>query len=542
MNTYIGERAGIRVRADGAHATLPHRDGAAAATRMTLSPAAGGRPSLRDPQAVAKLGALFKAAEFTEKSLEKILGAGPGDAIMRTDIPLVLRRLPERGTLPTLIRLFLIGVPVAPEIVARDLAPVSPDLLASLGLVVEGPSGVAPRVRFQPFADLVLASDLHEPDYTVLPADYVLGMNPTSASVAAMTIRRPVEAMLDVGTGFGVQALYAARHCERVVATDINARALEFAAFNAALNGIRNVEFREGSLFEPVAGETFDLIVSNPPYVVSPESGPMFRDGRAPGDSLSRALVRQAPAHLREGGFASIRCSWTLKEGEDGTDPLKVWVEESGCDALLLHAFTESPFEYAATWNRPLLMRHPEDIGERIDRWLEYFRRLGVANLATGGLILRRRGGGAPWIHAEHLPLQGDQESGRHFLRMIEAQDWFASSPDLARTVFAPAADLLVEQAATFREGVFGVRQIGLSFVQGLKLRVYVDLGTMNVLLSCNGARPLGEILERLEPSSEPGADATRSKLAVNFARLHALGFVSRIPPNPAVRDPAAPI
>ena len=78
-------------------------------------------------------------------------------------------------------------------------------------------------------------------------------------------MRRPVEHALDVGTGNGIQAIHAARHCSRVVATDVNARALQFAAFNAQLNGFDNIEVREGSFFDPAEGERFDLVISNPP-------------------------------------------------------------------------------------------------------------------------------------------------------------------------------------------------------------------------------------------------------------------------------------
>ena len=86
----------------------------------------------------------------------------------------------------------------------------------------------------------------------------------------------------------------------------MNARALAYAKFNAALNGVGNVETRLGSFFEPVDGEQFDLVVANPPYVVSPESAYLFRDGGLRGDAVSEHVVRHAPASLAPGAFA--RC------------------------------------------------------------------------------------------------------------------------------------------------------------------------------------------------------------------------------------------
>ena len=100
-----------------------------------------------------------------------------------------------------------------------------------------------------------------------------------------------------MGTGNGIQAILLAAHARHVVATDVNARALEYAELNAALNGVHNVELRRGS-FEPVEGEQFDLVVANPPYVVSPEHAYLFRDSGLRGDTVSESVVRAAPAAL----------------------------------------------------------------------------------------------------------------------------------------------------------------------------------------------------------------------------------------------------
>jgi methylase of polypeptide subunit release factors len=73
---------------------------------------------------------------------------------------------------------------------------------------------------------------------------------------------------------------------------------------NARLNGIDNVSFAEGSFFEPVASEKFDLIVTNPPFIISPQSGLMFQNAELAGDQVSELILRESPAYLREGAFA----------------------------------------------------------------------------------------------------------------------------------------------------------------------------------------------------------------------------------------------
>ena len=93
----------------------------------------------------------------------------------------------------------------------------------------------------------------------------MLGISPASTSLAQLTLRHDVGTALDLGTGCGVQALHLAGHADRVVATDVNRRALDLARFNAELNEVGGrVDVRDGSFFAPVAGERFDLISHQP--------------------------------------------------------------------------------------------------------------------------------------------------------------------------------------------------------------------------------------------------------------------------------------
>src|SRR5207302_291039 len=145
-----------------------------------------------------------------------------------------------------------------------------------------------------------------------------LGRPGGGAAAAAGTARaahpRRVARALDVGCGSGVQALLASRHARAVVATDVNPRALAFTEFNAALNGITNIETRRGSLFEPVSGERFGLITCNPPYVVSPEHRWTYRDSGFHGDEISERVARESAVHLADGGFAVMTASWVARD------------------------------------------------------------------------------------------------------------------------------------------------------------------------------------------------------------------------------------
>ncbi len=74
------------------------------------------------------------------------------------------------------------------------------------------------------------------------------------------------DVVLDLGTGTGILAIFCADKAEKVIATDINPKAVELAKNNVKLNKKTNVEVRWGDLFEPI-NEKFDLILFNPPYI-----------------------------------------------------------------------------------------------------------------------------------------------------------------------------------------------------------------------------------------------------------------------------------
>ncbi|MWK38874.1 methyltransferase [Actinomadura sp. J1-007] len=118
----------------------------------------------------------------------------------------------------------------------------------------------------------------------------------------------PGARVLDVGTGTGAVALAAARGgAARVTAIDVSARALLTARFNAFLRGVR-INACLGDLFGPVAGEAFDVVLANPPYVLSGGNGAIVRgsarawDGGTDGRTVLDRVCADAPAHLAPGG------------------------------------------------------------------------------------------------------------------------------------------------------------------------------------------------------------------------------------------------
>ncbi len=272
---------------------------------------------LLSPADVDRLRASLAAAGYDYEGVAELLGPTAHRALSRNETTPGLRATADGSPLATLTRLWLLQAPVPLARVEAAL----PDLLgplASAGLLEQSGGEVRARMDVRPYADenrgWWVVSDLTpglDGSGHRVGTDHVLGISSASSSLAQLTVREPVHRALDLGTGCGVQALHLADHAGHVVATDVNPRALAMTRLNARLNTI-SVEDRTGSLYEPVAGERFDLIVTNPPFVVSPATDErlVYRDSGLPGDEMVRRVVTGATEHLAPGGRAQVLANW----------------------------------------------------------------------------------------------------------------------------------------------------------------------------------------------------------------------------------------
>lgn len=203
-------------------------------------------------------------AGYNYEAVAELLGPMASAALAREQVVPAERATRGGSPLETLVRLFLLGLTVESAAVPQDLF--EAQLVAREGETARAVLDVRPYAADTDEWYVVSDQRASRP----LPDDHVLGVGGASTLLAQVTVRRPVARALDIGTGSGVQALHLSAHADAVTATDTNPRALRLAAMTAALNGV-DVELLAGSLLEPVAGREFDLIVSNPPFVISPE-------------------------------------------------------------------------------------------------------------------------------------------------------------------------------------------------------------------------------------------------------------------------------
>jgi methylase of polypeptide subunit release factors len=366
-----------------------------------------------DRRAAARLRAVLDGVGYSEQTVEGVLGDGAYDA-GREDLPVLERRLTPTP-LAAVVRACFLGLPTP----RADAPPGFADAVVATGLGRADGNAVVPLGRIAPVEGVLLASDAYsrgEDD-----AAYVATYTPTARTCALLTPRPRVGRALDVGTGSGIHALLAAAHSDHVVATDVNERAVAFAAFNAALNGFDHVEVRRGSLFEPVEGELFDLIVCNAPFVVSPESRFVFRDGLLPADELSERVVAGSVSHLAEGGFATLLVSWVAADPDRPDERPFSWLDGTGCDAWVLGYAGSEPLDHAAGWN-DYLQSDPERYAAAVDDWTAYLARLGIRWITEGAVLLHRRAGDGYLVRFDPLDDERLEDAGDQIERVFASR------------------------------------------------------------------------------------------------------------------------
>lgn len=402
-----------------------------------------------------------------------------------------------------LTALFMLGEPVGAAALETALPRTGVAGALTIGLVVPTQSASGEQ-RYAPAVDLRpheaedahgsvrwwVASDLGElVTGQALAPDHVLGIGRAGLTLAALTPRKPVETALDLGVGCGIQTLYLLRHVRQVVATDISTRALEFTAFNVALAGVDSarVQLRQGNLLEPVDGQRFDLIVSNPPFVITPPSvrqaGLPLMEYRDAGGPILPALVRGLEDHLNPDGVAVMLGNWEHREGTSWRTSVNQWIGKS-LDAWIIQREVQDPVEYAAMWLRDGGLT-PERSGVAFENalaaWQEDFDSRQVSGVGMGYLVFHAPsvaatsgpGGTAlegqtapeepasdaaapgavvePWRVLEEVPTSGQGALGEHVAQVIAAHEALRGLDDaqVAALKLRTASGLSKEESLT---------------------------------------------------------------------------------------------
>jgi methylase of polypeptide subunit release factors len=479
-------------------------------------PAKSDNPLSLDPKLpIGELKSVLEKVGFTAKDLHKILGIENIAIAQSVNIPVCKRRLPKDAPLTTLYRLFRFGHAVPQAEAEAAFAPVPlPEVLA-MGLVEAQGEAITSAFDLMIYQGVYYFSDRLVP---VQFSNFVLGLSGSGIIGTVFTIRAPVKTACDLGTGNGLQALLAARHAQHVVATDINRRALNVAAFNARLNGISNIEFRHGSWFDPIQGEEFDLVVSNPPFVISPLSRAMFRDSGMKGDTISKFVVQGAAKHLKVGGYATVLGCWGFDPKTDNwSETPKDWLADSGVDVIALLSLKSAPLEYAMNWINSQVVT-PEVFDAMVEQWLDYYEECGLQGMATGGLVLRRPAPGTGnSFFAFSVPDAQTNPCSDQLLLQFQAQDLLRSLPrveGLLDLKFRVVDDHRLVQQMHADAGKFAVQECYIQLTRGLSFSEPINPTGLNFLLGMDGTHTVREIIHHVQPiAQQPPEQFQRASL-----------------------------
>ena len=542
-------------------------------------------PPAATPEQAASLRADLADSGWGVEAVAALLGE-VADAALRREIRLpalrAVRAALAAGPVPSpvavLTALFMLGESVPATALDAALPRTTSAGAAAVGLVSEPDETGCVRalVDLRPHEAVDdagevrwwVASDLGElVTGRALAPDHVLGVGGAGLTLAGLTPRTPVRTALDLGCGCGIQTLYLLRHAEHVVATDISVRALAFTAFNAALagvsvtgapgtlsaldvapgsgaasapdtaSGVGCLELLHGSLLEPVAGRRFDLITSNPPFVLTPpavrEAGLPLMEYRDAGGPILPALVAGLGEHLEPGASAVMLGNWEHRGAGSWRDAVAAWLPE-GLDAWILERELQDPVEYATMWLRDGGLtpeRDPEAFDAALEAWIDDFDARDVRGVGFGYLIVHRpRCPREPWRLLEEVTTSGQGVLGPHVAEVLEVRERLAGLDDDAVADLRP---LLASDVTEERHLIPGAAEPTVILLrQGGGLGRTLQASTAVAALAgvADGELSVGQVASAVAALSElnaADAAALRAEMVEAARHLLATGFLS---------------
>jgi predicted RNA methylase len=431
---------------------------------------------------------LLKATGYIDSGIEEVMEP-------RSWIPLLPDASAEATPLNTFLRLFHMKRFVRAEDAAEALRPLTLEQAVAAHYLKRDGDQVSATVVIEPFCGLLVARPRDADDENKL-----MSVSLTTMEVAQFAIRRHSRKTLDLGTGTGVQAMLAAKHSDEVYAVDINPRAVATAAFNCRWNGCDNVTCLEGSLFAPVAGHRFDLIVCNPPFVISPGVRHRYRDSGVAGDQFALDVARQAASFLNEGGCFQMMFQWIETEKAGWRDKLSVCFSGLGCDVWVLRTDTEAPEAYVAGWlGANSEKADPADASYAC--WLRYLEDLEATSIGTGLLVMERRNRSHNHLWFDEAPEERSQPYGDAIPAILTTRRHLETLTDdsLLDERLVAAKGLRMVEDSRLAGGQWRMKDCEIQMQSGLRYCFdEVDPTLARIVAACDGRQTLQEIVQAL--------------------------------------------
>ncbi|QPK94091.1 methyltransferase [Actinomyces sp. zg-332] len=277
--------------------------------------------------------------------------------------------------------------------------------------------------------------------------EYVMSIGGASKSLAKMIIKDNAfrqyfdenidnPTAVDIGCGSGIQALILAKLGYETYATDISEKALMYTNYNAVLNDVEITTIC-GSLFEPLENLDckFDLIVSNPPFVITAEqvrknNKYTYRDGGMKNDDLLMHFISNVSAFLKEKGIATFLGNWEerydLPKFDDKHENKLLKAIPNNTDIWVIKRQEQTPEEYVKLWmdDAQSLKNSKEEYENKYCLWLEDFKNRNIENISFGYFILQKsKGTETVWKKIENGIQYLHQPTGEVVLKTLVAKE-----------------------------------------------------------------------------------------------------------------------
>jgi len=483
-----------------------------------------------DPADFDRAADWFRETGFTAGILRDELGVEDTTPPGTVEGSALMHRLSGADPKCLLLRLFVLGQPLTVAEAGEALGPVAAERWRETGVVVDGGGGYRSPVRLLPLPGEEDGWCVGDSSDSYARPDFIMCPTAISALLARLMVRRPVRSLLDLGAGTGFLALIASGFAEEVTASDLCPRAAPLTRFGAMLNGCGNIDALTGSLFEPVADRRFDRIVANPPFILGPGTGHMYRDAGGTIDGIPWQMARGAPGHMEEGGMLHMPIHWPLRRGEESAPLFNESLGGLGCDAWLMIQARMPVADYVrVNASEVHYLRSPEFVAEYI-RGIEYFAGAGVEEIAAGVLTLRKRSGVENWLHVEDAPPFVGRV-GEDLARLFDARDLLREDPDGSLLLGArPVAveGLELRQVSTLGDNAgWEVRSAEFRRTRGLAYVGNTDPVAAGILARCDGSATTADLIAGLSRDTGQPMESLRGPVLAALRTMIELGFLS---------------
>jgi SAM-dependent methyltransferase len=314
----------------------------------------------------------------------------------------------ERFPAALALRMLMLGDPLTEEEASTAVGSELFTALRDAGMIVCKEDGWASPFTLSFLDELFLFSDR-----TTMEPDGVVAVSNTTqllarASCPEVDSNRSYNHVLDLGCGCGALAIRLAQFSQRVLATDVNSRALAFGRFNAALNGVTNVVFRQGDMFAPADGEKFDLIMCQPPFVArTPDTEyVVFLHAGAEGDEIAQRVLSGCLDHLRPNGRLVMLNDWPMHKGGEASVVNRVKTVLSRLNAHVVVLLSE-PVDIAAhcaSYASPGASGAESTLALQIGTSLDHFASRGIVAIRQALSIVEHRADDTDGGYELHVP------------------------------------------------------------------------------------------------------------------------------------------